>query len=147
MKDRCRHSLEGWRRGAVRAAAVGLVGLFLLLSGCGQQESKATYTLVGVQDFSHGRVGRFSARVVVKPDLPREMVRIVVREVVSKVVETHRADVCWVVVHTGQPPTMDNLIASAQWVSSALPAEDRPYIEVSDDAVSYAGAPIYITWP
>jgi hypothetical protein len=75
------------------------------------------------------------------------MVRIVVREVVVKLVETQRADVCWVVVHTGEPATMNNLLASAQWVSPSLSPEERPYLEVSSDATPYAGAPIYITWP
>jgi hypothetical protein len=63
------------------------------------------------------------------------------------VVETYRADVAWVLVHKGKPPTMDNLIVSAQWVSPALGPKERPYVEVSDDAISYAGAPIYLHWP
>ncbi len=123
------------------------LGILAILVGCGPEEPKTTYTVLGIQDFSHGRVGRFSARVAVRADLPREMVRIVVREVTAQVVEAHRADICWVLVHTGRPATMDNLVASAQWVSPALPPKERPYIEVSDDAIEYAGAPIYITWP
>ncbi|MFQ5893641.1 MAG: hypothetical protein ACE5H5_04945 [Nitrospinota bacterium] len=126
---------------------VAALGVLALLVGCGPAAPEATSTIDGVQDFSHGRVGRFSARVVVRPELPRETVRIVVREVTAQVAEAHRADVAWVLVHTGQPPTMDNLLASAQWVSPALPSEDRPYIEVSDDALPYAGSPIYLTWP
>lgn len=129
------------------APLLGALVLLFLLAGCGPQEAKPTYTILGVQDFSHGRVGRFSARVAVKEDTPREMVRLVVREVVSKVVESNRADVCWVVVHTGEPATLNNLLASAQWVSPSLPPEDRPFIEVSSDATDYAGAPIYISWP
>ncbi|MFQ6672921.1 MAG: hypothetical protein ACE5KY_06445 [Candidatus Tectimicrobiota bacterium] len=105
---------------------VAALGVLALLVGCGPEEPQATYTIVGIQDFSHGRVGRFSARVVVRPELPRETVRIVVREVTAQVAEAHRADVAWVLVHTGQPPTMDNLLASAQWVSPALPPKSGP---------------------
>lgn len=129
------------------AAALAAFWLLPVLSGCGPEEHKATYTILGVQDYSHGRIGKFSARVAVQPDLPRETVRLVVREVAAEVVEANRADVCWVLIHTARPATMDNLLASAHWVSPALPPDDRPYIEVSDDAIPYAGAPIYITWP
>ena len=132
----------------VRIAAALAASVFLLAAaGCGSEEPKAAYTILGVQDYSHGRVGKFSARVVVRPEMPREAVRSVVREVVAQVVEKNRADVCWVLVHTGRPATIDNLSATAQWVSPALPQDDRPFIEVSDDAVAYAGAPIYIIWP
>lgn len=132
-------------RAFIPGALVALLAL-LLVFGCGKEETKAAYTILGVQDYSHGRVGRFSARVAVSPELPREMVRHVVKDVVSQVVESHRADVCWVLVHNAQPPTMKNLIASAQWISPALPPEDKPYVEVSEDAVPYQGATIYITW-
>jgi len=138
-----------WFRDRQRIAArraVSALWVIALLTGCGQEAPQSSYTILGTQDYSHGRVGRFSARVAVRPDLPRETVRLIVREVTAKVVEAHRADVCWVLVHTGEPATMDNLLASTQWVSPALPKEERPYIEVSDDEISYSGASIYITW-
>jgi hypothetical protein len=121
--------------------------LLFMLGACGREEPGTAYNILGVQDYSHGRVGRFSARVVVNEDLPREMVRLVVREVVAKVVEDNRADVCWVIVHGGEPATLNNLLASAQWISPSLLPEDRPFIEVSSDATPYSGAPIYISWP
>jgi hypothetical protein len=136
--------------GRPRAAAslfFAALAALLLLSACGQEGPKDSYNLLGIQDYSHGRVGRFSARVAVREDFPKEMVRLVVRDVVAKMVEENRADVCWVLIHKGEPPTMDNLLASAQWVSPSLPDEDKPFVEVSSDATSYAGAPIYITWP
>ncbi|MCZ6661166.1 MAG: hypothetical protein O6916_06995 [bacterium] len=139
-----------WFRGRQRIAArraVSALWVIALLAGCGQEAPQSSYTILGIQDYSHGRVGRFSARVAVRPDMPRETVRLVIREVTAKVVEAHRADVCWVLVHTGEPATMDNLLASTQWVSPALPSKERPYIEVSDDEISYSGAIIYITWP
>lgn len=136
-----------WRPRAAAPLYFGALVVLLLLSGCGQESAKDSYTLLGIQDYSHGRVGRFSARVAVKEGLPKEMVRLVVRDVVAKVVEENRADVCWVLIHKGEPPTMDNLLASAQWVSPSLKGEDKPFVEVSSDATPYAGAPIYITWP
>lgn len=147
MDESTRGALRPRRPREAAPLLLAALAALLLISGCGQEGPKDSYSLLGIQDYSHGRVGRFSARVAVKEGLPEEMVRLVVRDVVAKMVEENRADVCWVLIHKGEPPTMDNLVASAQWVSPSLPAEDRPFIEVSSDATPYAGAPIYITWP
>ncbi|MEE9197605.1 MAG: hypothetical protein V3U45_05635, partial [bacterium] len=60
-----------WFRDRQRIAArraVSALWVIALLAGCGQEAPQSSYTILSTQDYSHGRVGRFSARVAVRPD-------------------------------------------------------------------------------
>lgn len=113
-----------------------LVVPFLFL-GCGKDEKpESIYEILSVQDFSHGQVGKYSAKVYIKEELTEEIINEIIKDVTLKVRRDNNADVVWILVYKSKIPTLDTLTATTQWINKNLKKELWPYVEKS---------PVFIT--
>ena len=121
--------------------------VLLLFLGCGKEEKDgASYQILSVQDFSHGQVGKFSAKVYIKKDLTKDTMIGIIRDVTSKIRKDNNADIVWLAVYQSKIPTFNTLIATTQWINKGLKEELRPFAERSPVSVLLENSPVYITW-
>jgi hypothetical protein len=99
-----------------------------------------------VQDFSHGPVGKFSAKVYIDKNLSREAATEIIKDITLKIRRENNADVVWLVLYNTEIPTFDSVVATTQWINSGLKEELRPYVEKSPGSVLLENSPIYIRW-
>ena len=124
-----------------------LLIILLVLLGCSRAEkSRSSYEILSVQDFSHGEVGKFSAKVYLKQGLPEKDIKKIIKDITGKIERENNADVVWLLVYNSKTPTIDNLIATTQWIHKDLKKELRPYVEKSPVSIPLHHSPIYITW-
>lgn len=110
---------------------VSLFALFLLF-GCGKDEkTESIYEILSVQDFSHGQVGKYSAKVYIKEGLSEDSIKKIIKDVTLKVRRENNADVVWILVYKSRIPTLDTLTATTQWINKNLKKELWPYVEKS----------------
>jgi len=109
---------------------------FLFL-GCSRGEkTESIYEILSLQDFSHGQVGKYSAKVYIKEGLTEEIIKEIIKDVTLKVRRDNNADVVWILVYKSKIPTLDTLTATTQWINKNLKKELWPYLEKS---------PVFIT--
>lgn len=105
--------------------------------GCSRGEkTESIYEILSLQDFSHGQVGKYSAKVYIKEGLTEEIIKEIIKDVTLKVRRDNNADVVWILVYKSKIPTLDTLTATTQWINKNLKKELWPYLEKS---------PVFIT--
>lgn len=105
--------------------------------GCSRGEkTESIYEILSLQDFSHGQVGKYSAKVYIKEGLTEEIIKEIIKDVTLKVRRDNNADVVWILVYKSKIPTLDTLTATTQWINKNLKKELWPYVEKS---------PVFIT--